>query len=265
VAPSRNERDAREARDRLRSYSARQQVHEGQRKRRWRDNLLAIVGVVVVAGLAAGTQIFYFTAGPGGSGGKDSSASPSPSASPSDSAEQNKGDVPDPGLAEDRDWTGTLTINEIALGVTLDGKKAPQAVSSIIQDVQKNYYPDKTCHRLTDATDFGVLQCGSLTGDGSGDPDFQYGPVENAPEDGVYPAGTIAMARASSQYSMDHQFFIVYKDTKLPTDGGGYTVVGTITSGLDKLKTDIVDKGISGGTTDGAPDVATKITAFSLK
>jgi peptidyl-prolyl cis-trans isomerase B (cyclophilin B) len=264
VAPSRNEREAREARDRLRSYSARQQVHEGQRKRRWRDNLLAIIGVLVVAGLAAGTQIFYFTAGPGGSGGKDS-ASPSPSASASDAAEQNKGDVPDPSLAEDRDWTGTLTLNEIALGVTLDGKKAPQAVSSIIQDVKKSYYPDKTCHRLTDADDFGVLQCGSLTGDGQGDPDFQYGPVENAPADGLYPAGTIAMARGTSEYSMDHQFFLVYKDTKLPTDGGGYTVVGKVTSGLDELKSEIVDKGISGGSTDGAPNVATKITAFSLK
>ncbi|TPW71052.1 peptidylprolyl isomerase [Schumannella sp. 10F1B-5-1] len=261
MAPSRNERDAREARDRLRSYSARQQVHEGQRTRRWRDNILAIVGVVVVAGLAAGTQIFYFTAGPGGSGG----ASASPSASASDQAGQNVGDVPDPSLAEDRDWTGTLTLNEIALGVTLDGKNAPQAVSSIVQDVQSNYYPGKTCHRLVNSDGFGVLQCGSLTGDGSGDPDFQYGPVENAPEDGVYPAGTIAMARSTSEYSMDHQFFICFKDTTLPTDGGGYTVVGTVTSGLDQLISGVVDGGIADGATDGAPNVATTITAFSLK
>ena len=46
VASNKNaERDAREARDRLRRYNARQSVHSLQTTRRRRDNVIAIVGV----------------------------------------------------------------------------------------------------------------------------------------------------------------------------------------------------------------------------
>ncbi len=40
-----------------------------------------------------------------------------------------------------------------------------------------------------------MLQCGSTDGQGSGDPSYMYGPIENAPADDVYAEGTIAMAR----------------------------------------------------------------------
>ena len=77
MAPSKNaERDAREARDRLRRYNARRTVHAHQVKRRRRDNILAILGVVVVVAIATITQVFYFTAGPG-----LPTPSPTPSAS----------------------------------------------------------------------------------------------------------------------------------------------------------------------------------------
>ena len=58
-------RDARAARDRTRLYEARRQFHEGQARRRTRDNLIAgIVGGVLVLGLI-GAQTVYFVAGPG--------------------------------------------------------------------------------------------------------------------------------------------------------------------------------------------------------
>lgn len=265
MASKNQERAAREARERLKAYQARQTVHEHATKRRFRDNIIAIVGIVVIAALAAGTQIFYFTAGPGGP-----TAKPSASASASTAAGKNVG-APDPSLAEGRTWTGTLTLNAVALGVSLDGAKAPQAVAGIIQDVNKGYYPGKTCHRLAESTGFGIIQCGSLDGTGAADPAFSYGPVENAPSDNVYKAGTIAMARGTNDgYSNGHQFFICFEDTTLPTDSaGGYTVVGTVTSGLDHLKTQIVAGGItpgsSGSATDGSPTIPTTITAFTLK
>jgi peptidyl-prolyl cis-trans isomerase B (cyclophilin B) len=271
LASKNQERAAREARERLKAYNARQEVHAHATKRRFRDNLIAIIGVVVVAGLAAATQIFYFQAGPGAAKASASaSASASPSASASAAANTNVG-APDPSLAAARTWTGTLTLNGVALGVSLDGAAAPQAVSGIIRDVQDSYYVDKTCHRLAQASGFGIIQCGSLDGTGAADPAFSYGPVENAPSDNVYKAGTIAMARASGNaYSNGHQFFIAFDDSTIPADAaGGYTVVGTVTSGLDELKTDIVAGGItagsSGSSTDGSPTVATKITAFTLK
>lgn len=258
MAPSKqNDRDARQARERLRAYQARQTVHEEKVRRRRRDNWVAGIAVLVIVALAIGTQLLFF-AKPAAT-----SASASPSPSPSSSAAAG---VPSKSIAEGRTWTGDLTINGIKLGVSLDGAAAPQAVSSTIALTQKKFYDGLTCHRLTNGG-FYVLQCGDPNGDGSGGPGYSYGPIENAPKDDKYPAGTLAMARQSGNAnSQGSQFFIVYKDTTIPSDSaGGYTVIGTITSGLDALVTDVADKGVQGGGTDGKPAVATKIDSFTLQ
>jgi len=160
---------------------------------------------------------------------------------------------------------------DITLGLSLDGSKAPQAVAGWVQDAEDGYYTGKSCHRLATSEGFSFLQCGSLDGTGAGDPSFSYGPIENAPADNIYPAGTIAMARASGNaYSNGHQFFIVTADTTLPSDAaGGYTVVGMITSGLDQLIAQITSAGIDpdklDGTGAGAPLVPTTITSLTLQ
>lgn len=258
MAPSKqNDREARQARERLRAYQARQTVHEEKVKRRKRDNWVAGIAVLVIVLLAIGTQLLFF-ARPAAT-----SASASPSPSPSSSAAAG---VPSQSIAEGRTWTGDLTINGIKLGVSLDGKAAPQAVSSTIALTQKKFYDGLTCHRLTNGG-FYVLQCGDPNGDGSGGPGYSYGPVENAPKDDKYPAGTIAMARQSGNAnSQGSQFFIVYKDTTIPSDAaGGYTVIGKITSGLDTLNSEVTSKGVQGGSSDGKPAVATKIDGFTLQ
>lgn len=266
MASNRQQREQREARERLRAYQARQEVHEVRTRRRRRDNAIGIAGGLLVAALAVTAQVVYFTAGPG-------APEPLPSASPepSASADPNVG-APDASLAEDRVWTGELVFNDdITLGIELDGTKAPQAVSGWVQDVADDYYPGKTCHRLATASGFAFLQCGSLDGTGAGDPDFRYGPVENAPADNLYPAGSIAMARAGGDaYSNGHQFFLVTADTVLPTDGaGGYTIVGTVTSGLDELIARITSAGIDpetlGADGTGQPVVPATITRVTLQ
>lgn len=264
MASSRQQREQREARERLRAYQARQEVHEVRGRRRRRDNLVGIIGGIAVAALAVTTQVVYFTSGPGAP-----APEPSVSASPSAEAGQNVG-APDASLAESRVWTGELVFNgDVTLGISLDGAKAPQAVAGWVQDVQDGYYVDKTCHRLGDAEGFQLIQCGSIDGTGAPDPDFSYGPVENAPADGLYPAGTIAMARGDSQYSNGHQFFIITGDTTLPTTTGGYTIVGTVTSGLDQLVEKITSAGIDpstvGGDGTGKPLVPTTITSVTLQ
>ena len=257
MAPKQNDREARQARERLRAYQARQTVHEHKVKRRKRDNWVAGIAAIVIVALAVGTQLLYFSAGPGAA---KASSSSSPSTSPS------AGGVPPKTLAEDRTWTGTMTINGVPLGVSLDGAAAPQAVSSTVSLVQKKFYDGLTCHRLTNGG-FYVLQCGDPKGDGSGGPGYQYGPIENAPADDVYKGGTIAMARqGNNAESQGSQFFIVYEDTKIPSDdAGGYTVIGSVTSGLDQLKAQVTDKGIEGGKTDGTPAVKTTIDSFTLQ
>lgn len=262
MAASRNQ--DREARDRLRRYAARQEVHRRQGRRRLRDNVWAVAGVIVVAGLATATQISYFSVGPG-----VPEPTPSATASPEAEAEagQNVGDVPSADLAEDRTWTGSIRLSGIDLGIELDGAAAPQGVSSFISLAQTGFYDGLTCHRLTTGESFKVLQCGDPSGDGTGGPDYSYGPIENAPADDVYPAGTIAMARVGGDaYSMGSQFFIVYGDTTIPSDAaGGYTVLGTVTSGLDQVASQIAEAGTVDGGEDGAPAAEAVIEGVAVE
>jgi len=249
-----NEREAREARDRLARYNARQTVHSKQLSRRKRDNWLAVVGVVVVAGLAATAQIFYFTTGPG-----------MPTPEPTASAVA----VPSPELSENREWTGTLTLNETPLEITLDGAAAPQGVASMINDIQSGYLVGKTCHRLVVSDSAKIIQCGSSDGVGGSTDGYAFGPIENAPEDDLYTTGVIALARqADNAASQGHQFFIVFGDSTFPSDtAGGYTIVGTVTAGLDGLVTDIADGGVTPGSSeeDGSPVIPTTITAATIQ
>ena len=278
MAPSKNtEREAREARDRLRRYNARQSVHTHQSKRRTRDNVLGIVGLVVVATLATLTQIYYFSAGPGKphpSASASSSATASATPTPTATAGANVGAVPSKSVAEDRTWTGDLTLNSVKLGISLDGKAAPQAVASFVTDVKDNYFDGLLCWRLTNSPGFDVLQCGTSSATGEDSTDYSFGPLENTPSDNVYPAGSIVEARTSDNaYGSGHQFFITYKKTTIPADSaGGYSIFGHITSGLSDLNSQITSKGIkkpgtgaTTTTTDGPPVVTTKITSVTIK
>lgn len=252
-------REAREARERLRRYNARQTVHENQHKRRRRDNIVAIIGVVAVAAVAGALQVFYFNGGPGT---PEASPSATASAPPTDST------VPAPDFAEPRLYDGTIVLNDdVTLSVVLDAERAPQAVSAILADSLNGYYAGKTCHRLVNSESAGLLQCGALDDQGSSDTGYAYGPIENAPQDNVYPAGTIAVARvADDAYSNGHQFFIVFKDTTLPPDSaGGYTVVGNVTDNLDDLIANITDLGSTDGTSDSSPLVPTTISSFTIQ
>jgi peptidyl-prolyl cis-trans isomerase B (cyclophilin B) len=264
VAPTNSEREARESKQRLRNYQARQTVHQSQISRRKRDNLVSVIAVLVVVIVAIVVQVFYFSSGPGLPVPEaSSSVAPTPVATPN--ASSNSGNVPPATLAAGRDWTGTMTINDnIPLALTLNGAAAPQAVSSFISLAQAGFYTGLTCHRLT-TTGIYVLQCGDPNGDGSGGPGYYYGPVENAPADNVYPAGTIAMARQSdAAYSNGSQFFIVYQDSTIPADtAGGYTVIGHVNSGMDALQSGVIAAGTDSGGTK--PLVPTTITALTVQ
>jgi peptidyl-prolyl cis-trans isomerase B (cyclophilin B) len=266
VAPSKNtDREAREARDRLRRYNARQAVHTHQSKRRVRDNVFALIGLVVVATLATFTQIYYFSAGPGKPAAK-TSATPTPTATAA--AGKNVGAVPSTSVAQGKAWTGTLELNNVKLNIALIGAAAPQAVSSFLTDAKSGYFKGTLCWRMTNETKFYVLQCGttSATGADTGAA-YSFGPLENTPSDNVYPAGSIVEARTGDNaYGSGHQFFITYKDTTIPADtAGGYSIFGRITSGLDQLNSTITSKGVQAGAVDGPPVVTTKITSVTIK
>ncbi len=243
------------ARRRYEKWLAHQQEQRARQHRR-RVVVSWVLGVLAVAALVWLVVALV-------TGGDDAEPVPTPAPTPSAEAAPtptttpgNQGDVPDPALAEGRTWTATVRTTAGDITVELDGAKAPQAVASFLSLAQKGFYDSTTCHRLTTAGIF-VLQCGDPNGDGTGGPDYRFGPIENAPVDDVYPAGTLAMARqGENAYSQGSQFFLVYEDSTIPADtAGGYTVFGRITGGMDVLKA-VADAGV----VDGTETPTTKVT-----
>jgi peptidyl-prolyl cis-trans isomerase B (cyclophilin B) len=253
---------------------AKRELRRDQEKRRKRDNLVAAGAGTAAVLLAVVLQLTAFAGNPteeefaAAEAGLTSPSAPAdPSASPSAQA-TNGPNVPAADTAAGKTFTGELVLNGSPLGVELDGVNAPQAAAVFKSLSDEGFYSGKTCHRLTTGDAFGVLQCGSPTGDGQGDPNYTWGPLENVPADNTYPAGTVAVARTGNNaYGNGTQFFIVYKDTTIPADSaGGYTVVGKVTSGLDVVS-NIAAAGITPGSsdTDGAPVEPVTIDSFSLK
>lgn len=169
--------------------------------------------------------------------------------------------LPDKKTAAGKHFTAVITTNCGPITVSLDGAKAPQTVASFVALAKARYFAASPCHRLTTAGIY-VLQCGDpLGGTGTG-PGYSYG-IENAPKDGQYPVGTLAMARTSDPNSNADQFFIVYKNSTLPTTGGGYSIFGAVTGGMD-IVNKIAAAGASGGTGDGAPNAPISILSVAV-
>ncbi|WP_182523333.1 peptidylprolyl isomerase [Nocardioides dongkuii] len=144
------------------------------------------------------------------------------------------------------------------LSATLDAEKAPCTVNSFVSLAEQQYYDDTTCHRVTTAAEFGVLQCGDPTGTGMGGPGYQFG--DELTGDEVYTAGTIAMANAGPDTN-GSQFFLVYADTRLDP---AYTVFGTLDEASVKLVADAAAAGTQEGGPDGTPKTAVDISAVTV-
>lgn len=157
--------------------------------------------------------------------------------------------VPSP-TAATATLTASVTTTCGPLQIELYAARAPVTVASFAFLAEEGYWVDSPCHRLTTEGIF-VLQCGDPTGTGRGGPGYTFG-VENAPSDGVYPAGTVAMARTTDPNSNGAQFFIVYDDTRLPVEGGGYSIFGRVTTGMDVVDR-VAAQGVEGGVPDGLP------------
>ena len=241
--------------EKLANYEAKQQVVRKRQEQNKRDNRLALIGGAIAVAVALGGQLAYFGFGPGASDEEIATEAAETDNQVTDVPAEPALDpnVPSVELSEYRKWQVAMTVAGESVAFELDGEAAPQAVANFVSLTQEGYFEGITCHRLTTAGIF-VLQCGDPSGDGTGGPGYNFGPIENAPTDDLYPEGTIAMARrGGDDYSMGSQFFIVYQDSQIPSDNvGGYTVFGSVTEGLEAIKA-IAEAGVSGGGTDGPP------------
>lgn len=281
MSPSSREREY--AKRRYQDWQ-RKQVARAQARRRRRNGLVAlsavlsvvaVVGVVVfVTRRSDGTSSATPAASPSSSvstGTPASSGSPTASGTAADNpcpaptvkppAKPKSWSAPPPAAdAAGKTWKVALQTTCGAVLLSLDGAKAPQGVASTLFLSKNGFYDNTPCHRLVTSGIF-VLQCGDPTGTGTGGPGYSYGPVENAPANNIYPAGTVAMARRGGDgKSMGSQFFLVYKDSPIPADSaGGYTVLGTIVGGLD-----VVEKVAAGGIASKADGSTPPVRAISI-
>lgn len=230
-------------REQLRVFQARQLTQAAKKKRLRKDQWVSIVAASAAVALASLALVGYVTVGPG-----------APEKAPSIE------------LSEYREWTGEIMFGDVEVGISLDGVNAPQATANFVDLAAKGYYTGVSCHSLSVEVIF-VMQCGDPTGTGTGGPEYRFGPIENAPIDQKYPAGTIAMSRVGNDAeSQGSQFFIVYEDTVIPNDeAGGYTVLGRVTSGLDEFIATYATPGTVDDVPNGAPVVAPDIRSITIR
>jgi peptidyl-prolyl cis-trans isomerase B (cyclophilin B) len=237
-----------------------QRREAARRKARRRTAVIASALAVVIAVGAGATAIGVFSSDTTSNVAAEASASPSPAASASTAPE------PSMTIDEKAKYTMALTTSAGDISVAMDAAKTPHTVNSFKHLADQGFFDGTTCHRLTTSGIF-VLQCGDPDGTGSGGPGYTI-PDENldglgkAGEDGsvTYPAGTVAMANTGVADSGGSQYFLVYKDSKLPPS---YTPFGTMDAeGLKTVEAVAeagVDDSAGAGATDGAPKTAVTI------
>src|SRR4051794_12280991 len=136
-------------RRRYEKWQARQaQARARKTRQRWIAGSI-VAGLVLV--ISAGALVVLNR----DDGTPDASATSNPTAS--------SGTVPDPSLAENRTWTGDMSLTQGDLSIELDGANAPQAVANFVTLADKGFFDQTKCHRLTTDGIY-VLQCGDPEG-----------------------------------------------------------------------------------------------------
>jgi len=253
----------------------RRQAREADRQRRARRTAQWASGAVVVlvlAGIVAYTIVNLTSS--------SASTKPSPSTSPSLSASASASPSPTSSAATSCTYTpsppasrkvglppakpdlkaayqATIKTNRGDIVINLLNSKAPCTVNSFVHLASKSYFSNTNCHRLVTSGIF-VLQCGDPTGTGSGGPGYRFADENLA--GATYPAATVAMANGGPGTN-GSQFFLVYKNTKLPPN---YTPFGTIVAGLNVIQK-VAAAGTDSKTGDGHPKEKVVIESVTIK
>lgn len=134
---------------------------------------------------------------------------------------------------------------------------APNHVERITSLANDGFYDGLTFHRVIEGF---MAQTGDPQGTGMGGSSLPD--LEAEFSDRTFERGTLGMARSSSPDSANSQFFIMFAPA--PHLDGGYTVVGKVTDGMDKI--DAIKRGSvsSNGTVDDPDTIVRMRTADKL-
>ncbi|WP_278921504.1 peptidylprolyl isomerase [Pseudophaeobacter profundi] len=139
---------------------------------------------------------------------------------------------------------------------------APKHVEQITALASEGKYDGVVFHRVIDGfmAQTGDVQFGKMGGDmgraGMGGSDRPDLPAEFS--DRPFDRGIVGMARSQNPNSANSQFFIMFKPGHFLN--GQYTVVGTVTEGMDIVDAIKLGAGANGAVV-GKPDVMVKVTA----
>ncbi|MFF1645821.1 peptidylprolyl isomerase [Streptomyces sp. NPDC058240] len=246
-------------------FERQQQRREEARRRTRRLTVVIASAVAVVAVVGVGSYLALDGDDKKDTADAAASSTPSDPASPSPSESK----APEPAMKIDKKagYKMSLSTSQGDIAFTMDAAKTPHTTNSFKSLADKGFFDGTKCHRLTTQGIF-VLQCGDPKGNGTGGPGYTI-PDENltalgkAGKDGrvTYPAGTVAMANTGQAHTGGSQFFLVYKDSKLPPT---YTPFGTMDDASLKAVKDIGAAGAAGGAPDGAPKKAVKISKAAV-
>jgi peptidyl-prolyl cis-trans isomerase B (cyclophilin B) len=247
----------------------RQQRRRAEARQRAKRRNIVIASVVAAVVVIGGGSTAFAMMGGGKDDAKKSDAAASPAATPSPSPSSSASAAPEPKMTIDKTakYTMDLKTNRGTVAIAMDAAKTPHTVNSFKSLADKKFFDNTKCHRLTTDGMF-VLQCGDPKGDGTGGPGYTI-PDENLTSLGkpaadgsvTYKAGTVAMANTGQPHTGGSQFFLVYKDSKLPPS---YTPFGTMDSAGLKAVQAVAKAGVTGSTTktpvtDGAPKEAVTV------
>ncbi|WP_439121288.1 peptidylprolyl isomerase [Marivita sp.] len=152
---------------------------------------------------------------------------------------------------------GTVTID-------LFEDVAPQHVAQITALAEEGAYDGIVFHRVIDGfmaqtgdVEFGKIDGGDMRMAGRGGSDRPDLPAEFS--DLPFDRGVVGMARSQNPNSANSQFFIMFQEGYFLN--GQYTVVGTVTDGMDVV--DAIKRGEGrNGEVMGQPDVMADVTVI---
>ncbi len=149
--------------------------------------------------------------------------------------------------------TVNLETKDGRITIELRPDIAPKHVAQLKTLIKRGFYNGLVFHRVIDGF---MAQTGDPKGNGTGGSDLPNIPAEfsNVP----FKRGTVGMARSQDPNSANSQFFICFADAS--SLNNQYTVVGTVTSGLDTL--DKIKKGSSAN--NGAVSSPDKIVRMQM-
>jgi cyclophilin family peptidyl-prolyl cis-trans isomerase len=155
--------------------------------------------------------------------------------------------------AEDKHPVVVFDTSFGPITMELDAEKAPITVANFLKYVDSGFYDDLVFHRVIPGF---MIQGGGMDANMKEKEEGKRAPIKNESSNGLSNVrGSIAMARTNDPNSATCQFYINLVDNgreskgrnSLDTLGGGYTVFGKVTEGLEVIdKIAAVDTGTRG-------------------